>query len=487
MESLYARSAQVEAPDDRIDSTIWTLRLPVTAFLEEGVLGRLIDLPMRFAVAVELDAGEVRVEGPRYGEPTVTWEGEIHTAIDGDDLSALEGAASRDDAEAALRLLTEREAETTLEVVNEPAKTGIRWIRSKDSLLERLAASWLATLQAIFSEGRPETLVVADAGDGSLRAGSLRVCGPAAAPWQGEWPTGAQAEWWEEHHGGEPSLPAPAGIVPGERDGEGLEEIEPMLVGIARALAWLWLADAVDASRDIPRVQFVGQRVVDVVLETTPADSASDEIALWGWATGEPDPGRYQAVQQAIALAVFSESDLPHAARPALRTADTLLKALRENQLAEAMATRRSVRDAAIGAGRAAADAGRAAGAKSLERLVVQAAATAGILIAQSGDALSGAATSRLLLLIGMLLIASGAIAVLVDYPTAYGILRSFKQDLYLNRDTLSEEDIEEIESMESLKEAHRKITASCVITVVVLLIALGALGVALASTCHSN
>jgi hypothetical protein len=230
-------------------------------------------------------------------------------------------------------------------------------------------------------------------------------------------------------------------------------------------------------------VTFEGQRLARFDLAAGPRERVDDELALWEWAMEERDPGRYYAVQRAVALAVFDSADLPHAARPALGTARTLLNALRQDQMAEAMATRRSVRDAAMVAGRAAAEAGRTAGAKSLERVIVQAAAAAGILIARSGDALSPSAATLLLLLVGALLVASGVIALVAEYPAAFKLLDSFRDDLHLYRDSLSKQDISAIEEMKSLRGARSAIKTSLLVTIAVLSVALIALAIAIRET----
>lgn len=485
VERIAANSASDSKPVDAIDSTRWELRLPVSALLAGDTLQQLIDLPVRFKLVIAVDAQEIRIDCEPHGTPVIRPNERPFEVFS--DVDELERAKERGDARWVLEQLGGREMEAELTVVNDPAETRVRWIRTEASLREKLERSWLAVLTSIFSGGCRETLVVGDAGADALAAGDLYLCGPeavGAAPVPAELTaSGFSREWWSSHRDGLPRLPIPAGLVPAEEGGELLRAIGPLMTGVAAALAWLWLADEVDTSADVPSVSFEGQRLARFDLAAGPRDKVEDEITLWEWAMEERDPGRYYAVQRAVALAVFDSADLPHAARPALGTARTLLNALRQDQMAEAMATRRSVRDAAVAAGRAAAEAGRTAGAKSLERVIVQAAAAAGILIAKSGNALSPSAATLLLILVGALLVASGVIALVAEYPAAYKLLRSFRDDLALYRDTLSEQDIKAIEKMESLEGARRAITTSLVVTIAVLLAALIALGIAIANT----
>lgn len=485
VEDLAVASAGDGKPADAIDSARWELRLPVATLLSGDTLRQLIGLPVRFKFVIAVDAQEVRIDGEPHGTSVIRPTErpyEVFAEVD-----EFERAKERGDARWVLEQLQNYEVEAELAVVNDPAETGVRWIRTEASLREKLERSWLAVLTSIFSRGCRETLVVGDAGTDTIAAGDLHLCGPeavGAAPASGELTvSGCSREWWSSHRDGLPQLPIPEALVPVGEGGDSLKAIGQLMTGVVAGLAWLWLADEVDTSADVPAVSFEGQRLARFDLPADPREKVDDELTLWEWAMEERDPGRYYAVQRAVALAVFGSADLPHAARPALGTARTLLNALRQDQMAEAMATRRSVRDAAVAAGRAAAEAGRTAGAKSLERVIVQAAAAAGVLIARSGDALSPSAATLLLLLVGALLIASGVIALVAEYPAAYRFLGSFRDDLALYRDTLSEQDIESIETMESLEGAKRAITTSLVVTIVVLLAALVALGIAIAKT----
>lgn len=480
-----AASTSGGEPADAIDSTQWKLRLPVAALLAEGIFQQLVDLPVRFNLVLTVGGEEIRIGGEPHGPPVIQpidRPFKIVTDVDG-----FERARETGDAKRLLGMFGSRELDAYLVVVNDPAETGVRWIRTVASYRERLEGSWLATLESIFSRGLRETLVINDATTAVLAAKDLYVCGPdavASALAPGELTTsGFSRQWWEAHRGDLPVMPIPNGLVPSEEFGASLQGLGAVTGGIGVVLAWLWLADQVDASHDVPRVSFVGQRVAEFDLPVSPRDDPGDELALWAWAVEEKDPGRYYAVQQAVSLAVFSAADLPKAAKPSLGTARTLLNALRQGQMTEAMATRRSVRDGAVSAGRAAADAGRTAGAKSLERVIVQAAAGAGILIAKSSSALSSSAATWLLILVGALLVASAVVALVVEYPAAYGLLGSFGEDLSLYQDTLSDQDIEGIEKMQSLKEARCSITKSLVVTVTVLLAAMVALVIAITKT----
>jgi len=481
-----AKPVSGSSPSDSIDATTWNLRLPLAVLLRDERLERLIGLPVSVVARVGSEPASATIECPRRGGPEVRCGQSVFELVEDED--AFLGRAGANEARPAIEQLVEDnpgiEADLTIEVANDPESSGVRWIRTAEALRVGLRESWLATLEEVFKRGTTERLVVADGGDAGVWTPCLQVCGPAASPRplaNPELPE-VPSRWWREHRADGRSLPVPAGLIPTDRDGDSLGNLDRLLTDAARALVWLWLAAKVSSPElgQPVEVTFEGERVAQAKLEVSGANHASDELLLWDWAMEDADPARFDAIQRAVALAVFRDKDFERAARPARRTAKTLFQVLRENELSEAMATRRTVRDAAVGAGRAAADAGRAAGAKSLERVLVQAAAAAGILIANSGDAISTTTTVLLLSLVGALLAASATIALASDYPAAFGILDSFEEDLDLYGDTLSDGDIADIKKMASLADARRRITASLTITVVVLVLAATALIVAL-------
>lgn len=179
LEGLAAIAAESSGPADALDSTKWEFRLPVAALLAEDTLQQLIELPVRFKLVLPLDAQEIRIKGEPRGLPTIEASDQLFEAFA--DVEGFDRASKRRDARQVLEWFADHELEAELEAVNEPAEAGVRWIRSGESLCERLRESWLATLESVFSRGLAETLVVGDAGPDGLLAQDLYICGPEAA------------------------------------------------------------------------------------------------------------------------------------------------------------------------------------------------------------------------------------------------------------------------------------------------------------------
>jgi hypothetical protein len=139
---------------------------------------------------------------------------------------------------------------------------------------------------------------------------------------------------------------------------------------------------------------------------------------------------RFEAVQQAVSLAVATSADLARAAQPVLRTARSLHDLAQRGAVAEALATRRSAREAALRAGNTAADAARAAAGKAVDRILVQGLAIVGVIIAQKTSLINTDITVWLLFAIAATLGVLGLGWFIVDFPSARSGLKSFTADL---------------------------------------------------------
>lgn len=448
---------------DRIDARALTVTAPAMSF-NGARIEELVNLGIRFELRAVDPGWSIEVSAGPDAPLGVRADGRVQRLVADRDEDAFAAAIADDEVDPVLAALGSHPATVELELVN-PSSAGFRWIATQDALASGLSGgSWLATVERMFERDGPVVLVVGDGGDAWIAAPGLVVRGPDAdsAPVPDERVSEEDRGWLLEVRPGAPPLPSPAGVAPTAH--EGFDEVHALLIGTAKNLCWWWLAEEADADAAPPRVRFVGQRVAQISLMGAPAESAADEIALWNWGTESTDPGRRGVVQQAVALAIFGPDDVPEAARPALRTAQTLLKNVRSRELAEALATRRSVREAAIAAGRTAAEGGRTAAAKALERVLVQAAAAAGILIARAADKLSAAASLRLLGLVAALLAMSALLAFVVDFPAARSAITRFRQDLALYGDTLAEGDLDKLRDMHALTDADSRVTAAMVV-----------------------
>jgi hypothetical protein len=177
------------------------------------------------------------------------------------------------------------------------------------------------------------------------------------------------------------------------------------------------------------------------------------------------DPRRPEAAQQAVALAVFTDADLTTAAGPALTTAKTILANVGRAEIAEALATERNVRDAAMSTARATSEAARVAAGKTMERVILQTGAAAGIMLANSKAGLDDHIAQRLLALILVLLVLSASLAFLVEYSVARSAISSFKTDLKLYEATLATDAVNRIRTMATVTDAESTIKRSEIAT----------------------
>lgn len=429
-------------------------------------LKRLRELPVRIHAEVTGDGCAITFDAAPRGAVVLKPDGDIARLVADEQVEAFQDAVQTGDAAKVLAALGQHHIALQLTVENDAEASGFHWVPAESVIAAALAGeSWLATLRLLFTHGRAETVVVADAGDAWLSAAALTVRGPdaTAAPMpEQKLPDG---------------LPTPGDLVVGDK-GHGLATVRAALVPMPALTAWHALADEVEGTAP-PTVRYTGQRVASVDLVPGIVGAGTDEIALWEWATETDDYLRKTSVSEAIALAIFGPADVERAAAPALRTAKTLYKNASSGAVGEALAARRSARESGFAAARAAAEAARTASAKTLERVLAQAVAAAGVLIAQATKAISQGATLRLLALIGVLLVATLVVALVVDYPSARSTVDRFKKDLELYEDALSSSDIEKIAEMGVLKDAQSRIRTSLVLSVVIVAVALVLLAVA--------
>jgi hypothetical protein len=130
------------------------------------------------------------------------------------------------------------------------------------------------------------------------------------------------------------------------------------------------MADSVVLSGEEIEVRFSGARIASAYLsEFTDSALPADLYSLWNWIIETTDHDRRYALQQAASLAIFNSADLGTAASPVLRTAKSIYDLARRGAVAEAVATRRTVRISAIDAAAKASEVARGAGARRLRGL----------------------------------------------------------------------------------------------------------------------
>jgi hypothetical protein len=349
----------------------------------------------------------------------------------------------------------------TASIRHDPLAAGFQWVRSVDALV-----TWAPTLgwpdlaRLLLPRAGPRRLLIHDAGRSAVICGGFSAHGPDAEPDElapsGEADAAAYAHVWLTDDRAD--LPTPQALGPITTDG--LEEVARLLTGLAWALCWGWLA--VELRTDVSGVitaSFQGVRAVDVTLKAEPRDQAEPELILWAWAVSSTDSRRREALQQAISLAVRRTEDLADAAVPVQRTARYLLQITEQGLLTEALATRRSIREAAMSLGRTTGDAARTAARSTFDRALLQVGAGFGLLLANRANAISTGTTVTLLLAVLLLTGANAWAAFSYEFPSVSRIVSAFRTDLDAYREVLTPEDLQEIKTLPSLAEAEANIT----------------------------
>lgn len=366
---------------------------------------------------------------------------------------------------------------------------GIAWVPSPGLLISSLTCdAWLSTLIQLWqcSDDGHLTVLVNELDQlvetqgitfaPSAQVGTLARVPASEAQSQGsEFAEARVSQGW-------PDVPLPTKLVPDPSDGG---DLAAALVSVALATAWMWLSvDPPVVQRDSVVVRYRGVRDVEITL--APTDVARDQLAqalaLWRWAAAAgDDPVRTDATQRAITLAAAELADLPAAGGPALRTARTLYDLATRGAIAEAMAARRAGRDAAATAAHKAATGAREAAGKATERSLTLTIAAAVVVFATVQKVLAWYVSVGALAGLAFLLIGGLLVAVKVDLAIASDLLDGFEEDLGDYRESLSEDDIQQIRQSAAVRHARRNITSARTAVVRVYSIcALAAIGLAL-------
>ncbi len=369
----------------------------------------------------------------------------------------------------------------TASINHEPMAAGYQWARSAHAFVSwARTRCWPDLARLLLPTGGPRRLLIHDAGRSAVICGGFVVYGPDAEPNEptrsGEADAVAYAHAWLTDDRAD--LPSPQALSPIAIDGLG--EVAQLLTGLAWALCWAWLAIELRTGANGEIIaSFQGARAVDVILHAEPRVRAAPELALWAWAISSVDSRRREALQQAISLAVRRTEDLADAAVPVQRTARYLLQVIEQGLFTEALATRRSIREASMSLARTTGDAVRSAARSTFDRALVQVAAGVGLLLANRANAISTGWTVILLLAVLLLTGANAWAAFGYEFPSVSRTVSAFRHDLDAYREVLTPEDLQEIKALPSLVEAEidisraREATRRVLIVVTIALVAL--------------
>lgn len=355
------------------------------------------------------------------------------------------------------------EASVQISLVHDAESSGFQWIRSEAALIDLAnRLSWLELAELLLPNSETNELLLQDAEDNYLLRGGLVVRGPIGdqdIPVQPEsLELGPYRRAWFSFERSE--MTSPSQIEPIED--RGLVAVSRALNALTYGLVWAWIAGDVQKLADgTIRLTFNGTTLVSLPRTLKDRENPENELKLWRWAVATPEPRRREALQQAAALGIRSNQDLDDAAEPVLRTAEYFLRLTESGILTEALAARRSIRDAISGVALAVAEASRSAGRSALDRILIHVGAGAGLLLAQNANVIS---RESAILLVFILLASSGCIGYIIfchDFPHIDSRVTAFKQDLALYRDVLSSEDIAELRRLPSMAAAEKEVASA--------------------------
>lgn len=444
---------------NRTETTVETVlsRQVLTGAIQLSEHGHrlLIDLGVDdWSLRLEIIDGTVSV-GHQAGE----WFQPFPLGSDASDAEA-EFLESRFDA------LANRCAEAVLQctitatIRNLPTESGFHWIRSRENFLETVSTRgrWLNFCRQIYGAPEIRRLIVQDAGSDVLKTRGLVLHGPEVFP---ESPTKhpeGLVDIYRQQFLPDARVPTPERIasLPADALVSDLTALSKWLDRVALALVWLWLAAKVDLGDPAePILTFEGWREVVVHINDLPPEEGLDEaLALWRWSTASVDSVRREAVQQAISLSVSSASDLVDAANPTLRTARYLNRLASQGPVAEALASRRAAREAALASARSSASSVQQFTRSLVDRVLALLGGAFGVAIANQQALLDKKTAGLLLVGVATLALIVFMNAIGFEHSTATRQLQSLRKDIRAYRDTLVEDDIAAIENLATIRDA---------------------------------
>lgn len=447
--------------DDEPNQSTWKGRLPagtidlvrLKAFTAAGnrtVLGLSRGQWSATLTSAGRAAFDIRVNG--------TWEDAFE---DDNQIDTGRAALEANDMESFLDVCVHLPAQAALTLIHDPIKSGFHWIRTQAALLRVLGGpEWLGATSQLLGTGKPREIVVEDAAANYVRCKGLLVRGPTAPSTSiGELDDRPEYRraWL---NGDQSSAPLPRAFL--VNDKKGLADVAATMQGVCWALCWVWLSVEATIRKRGVVVRFEGFRPLQIELAPrADEEEAAEAVSVWEWAVSSLEPGQRESLQQAITLAVRSASDLHTTAGSVLRTARFLLRISQQRLVAEALATRRAARDAALQAVAEAGQAARESSRKAFDRVLIELGAVAGVVLANQ-QALFDRQTALVLLTTILILLGITSVGALMqEFPSIRGSFSAARLDLDEYREFLDEKEIASLRSLASMKEADRQIKAS--------------------------
>lgn len=402
---------------------------------------------------------EVSHDGQRQWH--IAHTGDLERGFDSDDADAIARLEDSPNIGRLFALLADFAGMVRIEISNDASQIGYHWIPTTQALSKLLnSARWSSALRAIASE--PRILLVDDLETDLIPLAGITIIAPGVAVPQQPSEIDGDSDYRANKSRGNAQLPSPLPFFDADHTHVFTEnhEVRTLLQTSAVRLLWYWLAGNASLLADGSiHLTIIGSRHVELHIgwgDAVGLDKSATHLYLW--ASAHYDVQREEALQQALSLALMSVTDLATAALPAMRTARSLYELSQRAVVAEALASRRSARESAIGAAQGAASIARQAAGKSVERALIQLAAAGGVVLS-NGANLVNVTTGRLFLYVIMVVTATSAlVSIFVELRSGRRGLVAELADLDQYRESLSVDDIESIRRISSVGAAFRDV-----------------------------
>lgn len=445
-------------------------------------LAALAALGCAVVVGAEIDrfrlTATARSSGNFVVEATGDWS---DVALDDDSARAGAQAAALNDLAGVLASLQPSARTVAITVIgdNDPYP----WLRTSRAFRAEFERSgWFGLAGLLRSESTDAVrLLVLDAVSAVVEAPGLVVHGPDVWPTTSALDDPSQA-YTAQRTDTRPPAPTPHALAPLRSEGDLLSDVVGALWTVAGSLAWFWLVDSAVVDGNVVTARIDGARSIAGALETCPTENAAASVAVWRWVVDGDQPGRRQALVQAVTLQANTPNDLYARAASALDTAEFLFSVAQSGLIQEALSARRSARDAAVTAGRAAGDRARATARSAVDRTLVVIGGGIGVLLANKGELINAPIALGLLGLATALTVAAALSAFHFELPAATRAVAMFREELPLH-EVLSQRDIDSITNLPSLVDGLAETKRARRVTAWIVGMAVGALLILVAIT----
>ncbi len=397
---------------------------------------------------------ELIVNIDQYGVTVYREDGDPEQFLDPDSAAEVRDAIAKRDLAAVLRVTNFHTAKIALTYLNEPVETGFNYIENASLLLRRFGNDdWHLLAVALWRT--VDILIVEDLVAEWIQCGGVLIRGPITTPQDrlgllvtetrsdDERPIWPPADYFYPYYGAEDS------VVVGD--------LMRILRGLSRAISWYWLASSVSVERNKVSLVFSAGRVVKIdKLIPIPISSCIDDLELYRWTFSQQDPARVEAVRQSASLTLAEDTSFADSAATVHRTAESIYTVSQKGAIAEAMATRRAARQAALTVATDVSKAARESSGKSVDKMILQLGAGTAIVIVNAKDLVSTPVAVAVLVTLVFVAFASWLVSAKVEIESSEDALRAISVDLLHYRESLSRQDVDLVRNMQMMISSRK-------------------------------